>query len=274
MRAFHQGEVRMKFNRIFRVLLLCLFIAGLSQAGFAQRYEIYPYAGWTWPGKVNDFDIKNQAMWGVRGGVFVTDRIQLEGNFGYLNHFLYDNAHVSDVIVLNNVTVVTVREDSDPSNPIVTVTELDASSVTIVEPDPKQRAYQWDANFTYNFFENNLGKFAPYLTLGVGGTTVTRSDEQPSQVFIDQPDLTPVQFAALSHVVNQRVVDASALLPGQFNDGSYFTINYGGGLKAYRLWGPVGLRADLLGRSLPNFAGESLNGFQLTGGITFAWGER
>ena len=45
-------------------------------------------------------------------------------------------------------------------------------------------------------------------------------------------------------------------------------------LKGVRLWGPVGLRADFRGRTLPNFYGSSLTWFEMTGGFNIIWGER
>jgi hypothetical protein len=51
-------------------------------------------------------------------------------------------------------------------------------------------------------------------------------------------------------------------------------VSYGGGLKALQLWGPVGLRADVRGRTMPNFFGERLTWGEATGGLTFSWGER
>ena len=36
----------------------------------------------------------------------------------------------------------------------------------------------------------------------------------------------------------------------------------------------VVIRADIRGRTLPNFIGESMNWPEITGGVTFSWGER
>jgi len=59
------------------------------------------------------------------------------------------------------------------------------------------------------------------------------------------------------------------------NGDTFFTFSYGGGVKALRMWGPVGLRADLRGRTLPNFYGhKSVNYPEATGGLTFSWGEK
>jgi hypothetical protein len=51
-------------------------------------------------------------------------------------------------------------------------------------------------------------------------------------------------------------------------------MNYGGGFKGLRIWGPLGFRADVRGRSLPNFYGHGNHWLETTGGITLAWGER
>jgi len=36
----------------------------------------------------------------------------------------------------------------------------------------------------------------------------------------------------------------------------------------------MGLRADIRGRTIPNFLGNSTSWPELTGGLTFTWGER
>jgi len=40
---------------------------------------------------------------------------------------------------------------------------------------------------------------------------------------------------------------------------TFFTMNYGGGIKFLNLAGPVGFRVDVRGRTLPNFFGENYN---------------
>jgi hypothetical protein len=55
---------------------------------------------------------------------------------------------------------------------------------------------------------------------------------------------------------------------------TFFTFSYGGGLKAQRLWGPLGAFADIHGRSVPNFFTSSIGWPELTGGLTFSWGEK
>jgi hypothetical protein len=72
-------------SAVEHIRLSLLFIVGIWQGAFAQKYEISPYAGGFWPMKVDDFQLRDQGIWGVRGGYFFSDRVQLEGNFGYLN---------------------------------------------------------------------------------------------------------------------------------------------------------------------------------------------
>jgi hypothetical protein len=55
---------------------------------------------------------------------------------------------------------------------------------------------------------------------------------------------------------------------------TFFNYSYGGGVKGSRLWGPVGLRADIRGRTMPNFFGEHIHSFEATGGLLLSWGER
>ncbi|MBM3789554.1 MAG: hypothetical protein FJW35_04285 [Acidobacteria bacterium] len=49
--------------------------------------------------------------------------------------------------------------------------------------------------------------------------------------------------------------------------GLEFAINYGGGVKLARLWGPVGLRLDARGYTVPKVLSTKLNMFELSGGV-------
>jgi len=55
---------------------------------------------------------------------------------------------------------------------------------------------------------------------------------------------------------------------------TFFTVNYGGGIKFLNLAGPVGFRVDVRGRTMPNFFGETAAWLEPTAGITFSLGER
>jgi hypothetical protein len=49
---------------------------------------------------------------------------------------------------------------------------------------------------------------------------------------------------------------------------TFFTVNYGGGIKFLNLAGPLGFPVDVRGRTLPNFT----TWLEPTAGITFSWG--
>ncbi len=49
---------------------------------------------------------------------------------------------------------------------------------------------------------------------------------------------------------------------------------YGGGVKLRRLAGPIGLRFEVRGYSIPDVAGQTLNILEATGGITINIGGR
>jgi hypothetical protein len=52
----------------------------------AQKYEIDPYAGGFFPGKfVSVINVKNEGIYGLKGGVFLNRRLQIGGNAGYIS---------------------------------------------------------------------------------------------------------------------------------------------------------------------------------------------
>ncbi len=203
-----------------RVLLgLTILILGLSvQPGLAQKFEIHPYAGGIFPGDWRDtFQLKQDGIYGVKGGMFFADRFMVEGNFGYVNHFEFHNT------------------------------------------DPRSRAFIWEAGPSVNFFNSMFGKAVPYVSVKAGGVTGFVGDlEDVADNSADFANLTPPGGPAL------RLEDGD----------TFFQVSYGGGIKGYRLWGPMGLRAEVRGRSMPNFFGNSVTWLETTGGVTFSWGER
>src|SRR6516225_7948813 len=72
-----------------RVAAVLLILFGLSAGSlFAQKYELDPYAGGFFPtssASVGRF--RNEGMYGVRGGVYLGDHLQVGGNFNYIPHF-------------------------------------------------------------------------------------------------------------------------------------------------------------------------------------------
>src|SRR5207244_4882593 len=59
------------------------------------------------------------------------------------------------------------------------------------------------------------------------------------------------------------------------NDGAtFFTVNYGGGVKFLNVAGPMGFRLDVRGRTLPNFYGQTTTWLAPSAGLNFSWAER
>jgi hypothetical protein len=203
-----------------RVLLgLVIVFLGLGvQSALAQKVEIHPYGGGIFPGEWRDSSsFKRDGIYGLKGGVFLADRFQLEGNLGYLNHFEFENT------------------------------------------DPRSRAFIWEAGPSINFFSSTFSKAVPFLSIKAGGVTGFVGD--PEDVADNSED-----FANIAPVTSSPVI---------LEDGdTFFQFSYGGGIKGLRLWGPLGLRAEVRGRTMPNFFGNSVTWLETTGGVTFSWGER
>jgi hypothetical protein len=107
--------------------------------------------------------------------------------------------------------------------------------------DRAAQAFVVDVSAAYNFVVPALKRFEPFAALGAGAV----------------------------------MAESRTIMPAIVKDGDdFFALTYGGGIKANRLWGPVGLRTDFRGRTLPNFHGRGLNWLEATGGINFTWGER
>jgi hypothetical protein len=68
----------------------------------------------------------------------------------------------------------------------------------------------------------------------------------------------------------------SVFIPNDVLDSgdTFFTFSYGGGLKATRLWGPMGVFGDFRGRTVPNFLGHSNTWPEISAGLNFSWGEK
>ena len=128
--------------------------------------------------------------------------------------------------------------------------------------DPESRAFLWEASASYHFFSAR-SRVIPFITGGVGGLTVGLEDVDSVRYFADGNTVALVDPNAAPG--SGRVFDIE-------DNDSFFSFNYGGGIKADRLWGPVGLRFDFRGRTLPNFVGRQFTSLETTGGLTFSWG--
>jgi len=78
-------------SKIFMRSALVIFVVGVFTATLAaQSVELYPYAGGFWPGRVDNWGnnkLKSEGIYGLKGGVFLTENAEVEGSFGYINHF-------------------------------------------------------------------------------------------------------------------------------------------------------------------------------------------
>ena len=58
------------------------------------------------------------------------------------------------------------------------------------------------------------------------------------------------------------------------DNNAFFSVNYGVGIKTSRLWGPMGVRVDVRGRTFPNFPhNNALTWPEATAGLIFTFGE-
>ncbi len=212
--------------------LWTVFTATLS----AEHVEIYPNAGFVWPSHMaNGQNFKDQAIWGVKGGVFLNSNMQIEGSFEYLNHFQ-------------------LREPPNPFDPVFGVVQLAV------------RGFLYDANVTYNFGERQfVGEhITPFLAAGAGGLTSYIPDA-PFVFIQGGGSVINAAGAVVPNPVPSKIMDSGA---------TFFTVNYGGGVKFLHVVGPMGFRVDVRGRTIPNFLGHTTTWVEPTAGVTFSWGER
>jgi hypothetical protein len=216
---------------------LILVVLTVTATLSAQRVDIYPNAGFIWPRHMdNGQNFRDQAIWGVKGGVFLGQNAQVEGSFEYLNHFQF-------------------RQPPNPFNPVFGVVQ------------PAVRGFLYDANFTYNFGERQLHNehtISPFLSVGAGGLTA----------YI--PDAPSVFIRGGGRVINAAGAVVPNPVPSKIMDSgdTFVTVNYGGGVKFPNVVGPIGFRAEVRGRTIPNFFSQTTTWLEPTAGVTFSWGER
>src|SRR5215467_3229916 len=134
----------MTFKLIVRSSVFLTVLTVWTASLWAQRVEIYPNAGFIWPRHMdNGQNFRDQAIWGVKGGMFFGQNMQVEGSYEYLNHFQ-------------------LREPPNPFNPVFGIVP------------PAVRGSLYDANFVYNFRERQVFKertIIPFVSVGGGGLT-------------------------------------------------------------------------------------------------------
>ena len=78
-------------SKLFLRCALILFVVGVFTATLAaQSVELYPNAGGFFPSRMDAWGnnkFKSEGIYGLKGGVFVGQNAEVEGSFGYINHF-------------------------------------------------------------------------------------------------------------------------------------------------------------------------------------------
>ena len=205
-------------RKVLSTLLVLVFIVTAPGIVMAQRFEIHPYAGGFFPAKWADTtSLNSDGLYGARGGIYLTEALEVEGNWSYINHFTFEDRDVGT------------------------------------------RAMLWDVDGSYSFPGLTLNRFEPFATFGIGAVKINTRGPQNQRILLLDPTFRNPD-STMSPVV---------LTNGQ----SFLALNYGGGIKASRLRGPIGVRTDLHVRTMPNFFGHANHWFEVTAGVNIAWGE-
>ena len=215
--------------------LLLLIGFAFSTSVFAQKYEVNPYGGYYWPGNNDGVgEFKNNQVLGVRGGVYVSPNTELGANWAWSNHFQPTSGNAAAAF---------------------------AGSQGFEQGKARERVLE--AEFTYHFGDHKvLGhSFRPYVVVGTGALTTRIKDDE---IFVLNVRPFTKPCGCIGYAANDVMEGGD----------HYFTFSYGGGLKATRVWGPMGFFGDFRGLSIPNFFGHGTNWPELSAGLTFSWGER
>src|SRR5262249_28180470 len=144
---------------------------------------------------------------------YITPGFEIGGNYSWSNHFQPNNSAIG-----SNLAGV------------------------LGFPQGNVHANIWELELSYNFGKRSiLGSTAvkPYIVGGAGGLT-TRVKDPDAFVLNVRPVVVP---GAVLFVSNDVLSSSD----------TFFTFSYGGGIKAERLWGPMGFFGDIRGRTVPNF---------------------
>jgi hypothetical protein len=206
-----------------------------STGGGGIVADISPYGGFIWPGSFSGIgDFQNNQILGVKGGFFATSAFEIGGNFYWNNHFQPNDANV-------------------PA----------AFAGLLGFPQGSVKAFVWEPEFTYHFGAHGFFGSAvrPYVVGSIGGLTTHIKNSSSVFVLNTRPVDTPTGVI----FVPNDVLD---------NNNTFLTFSYGGGIKASRLWGPMGVFGDFRGRTVPNFFGHGNTWPEISAGLNFAWGEK
>ena len=175
-------------------------------------------------------------MYGVKATASINNTWGIEGNFSYINHF----------------------ESRFSPTPLDQTFGIMPKTV---------HGLVYDINGVLDLGPRRVfgSRFSPYLTAGVGGLS-TLVQNGSAAIIGGQFYATDPATAAVVLDNGHRVIVA--------DHTPFFSVNYGGGLRASNLWGPVGVRADIRARTFPNFRGSSMTWPEASAGLTFTFGER
>jgi hypothetical protein len=180
--------------------------------------------------------IKAQGVYGLKGSLIFASGAALEVSAGYLNHFsLRNGPNLFDINTSGTIGTPTVF------------------------------AILYDVSGAWNFGNRRVlgAKFDPYVVAGVGGLTAEVRHGN-SEFF---------QGGGFALDANGNVIPNPAPTRVIHSGDTFFTVNYGGGIKAANLWGPFGFRADVRGRTIPNFFHSTPSWPEITGGLLVSWGQ-
>lgn len=175
-------------------------------------------------------------MYGLKALASVTDNVQVEGNFSYINH-------------VEGRFTPTVLDQSFGITP-QTVHGL-----------------IYDINGVYNFGGHPLfgSSGSPYVVAGIGGLS-TLLQNGSAALIGGQIYTTDPTTGALMLDPGRKIIVA--------DNSAFLSFDYGVGFNANKIWGPMGARVDLRGRTFPNFRGETVTWPEATAGLVFTFGER
>ena len=210
-------------------------VAGTYFIGHQHQIEIHPNAGFFWPRQTDITHMRDEGIYGLKASAGLTHNIQVEGNFAYINHF--------------ESRFAPTKLDQSFGIPARTIHGL-----------------LYDVNGVFEFGKHQIlgNGVKPYVTAGLGGLS--------TEVGQDAAAVAGGQFYT-RNAIGAVVLDTGRKVIVADNT-PFFTVNYGGGIKADRLWGPMGVRVDVRGRTFPNFRGETLTWPEASAGLTFTFGER
>jgi hypothetical protein len=231
--------------------------------------DISPYGGYVWPKSFSGIGaFKGSQILGVRGGFFVTPDFEIGGNYNWNSHFQPRNANLDSNFAGN-----------------------------LGFPQGSVRANVWEAEFTYHFGAHRFAgsSVRPYLVAGGGGLTTKIKNQDlfvlnTRSFFVPAATPADLQFNLQNNNLQNVLpgidttngvafvgtpTGTNVFVPNDvFSGETFFTFSYGGGLKAARLWGPMGVFGDIRGRTLPNLFGHGNTWPELSAGLNFAWGEK